>query len=39
MVHIRHLRAKLAAVDSSQDYIVTMWGVGYRINMPAGPGA
>ena len=39
MVHIRHLRAKLAAVDSSQDYIVTMWGVGYRINMPAGTGA
>ena len=39
MVHIRHLRAKLAAVDSSQDYIVTMWGVGYRINLPAGAGA
>ena len=39
MVHIRHLRAKLAAVDSSQDYIVTRWGVGYRINMPAGTGA
>ena len=39
MVHIRDLRAKLAAVDSSQDYIVTMWGVGYRINLPAGAGA
>lgn len=39
MVHIRHLRAKLAAVDSSQDYIVTMWGVGYRINLPVGAGA
>lgn len=39
MVHIRHLRSKLAAVDSSQDFIVTMWGVGYRINVPAAQGA
>lgn len=39
MVHIRHLRSKLAAVDGSQDYIVTMWGVGYRINTPAHQGA
>lgn len=39
MVHIRHLRSKLAAVDGSQDYIVTMWGVGYRINTPVAQGA
>lgn len=31
MVHIRHLRKKLAAVDSSSAYIETVWGVGYRI--------
>ena len=31
MVHIRHLRKKLADIDSSQDFIETVWGVGYRI--------
>ena len=31
MVHIRHLREKLAAVDSSKDFIVNVWGVGYKI--------
>lgn len=31
MVHIRHLRAKLAAVDSDQTFIETVWGVGYKI--------
>lgn len=31
MVHIRHLRSKLAKIDSSQEYIETVWGVGYRI--------
>lgn len=31
MVHVRHLRKKLAAVDSSQEFIETVWGVGYRI--------
>lgn len=31
MVHIRHLRGKLAAVDSSRDFIVNVWGVGYKI--------
>ena len=31
MVHIRHLRCKLAEVDSSADVIETAWGVGYRI--------
>lgn len=30
MVHIRRLRTKLAAVDSSNEYIGTVWGVGYR---------
>lgn len=31
MVHIRHLRQKLAEVDSSKEIIQTAWGVGYRI--------
>ena len=31
MVHIRHLRKKLADIDSSQAFIETVWGVGYRI--------
>lgn len=31
MVYIRRVRKKLAAVDSSQEYIETVWGVGYRI--------
>lgn len=31
MVHIRHLRCKLAEVDSSAEIIETAWGVGYRI--------
>lgn len=31
MVHIRHVRKKLAAIDSSQEFIVTVWGVGYRV--------
>ncbi len=31
MVHIRHLRCKLAKVDSSAEIIETAWGVGYRI--------
>ena len=31
MVHIRHLRQKLAAVDSSEKLIETAWGVGYLI--------
>ena len=35
-VHIRHLRQKLAAVDSSSELIQTVWGVGYRV--PAGSG-
>lgn len=30
-VHIRHLREKLAAIDSSEEVIQTVWGVGYRI--------
>lgn len=31
MVHIRHLRKKLAAVDSATSFIETAWGVGYYI--------
>ncbi len=31
MVHIRHLRQKLAHIDSSVEFIQTAWGVGYRI--------
>lgn len=31
MVHIRHLRSKLAALDSEQVFIETVWGVGYKI--------
>lgn len=31
MVHIRHLRKKLAEIDSSREYVQTVWGVGYRI--------
>ncbi|HJB05691.1 MAG TPA: response regulator transcription factor [Candidatus Merdibacter merdigallinarum] len=31
MVYIRHLRKKLAELDSSEEYIETVWGVGYRI--------
>ncbi len=35
MVHIRHLRKKLAQVDSSETFIETAWGVGYRIESDA----
>lgn len=38
MVHIRHLRKKLAAIDSSQEFIATVWGVGYKINGTPGKG-
>lgn len=31
MVHIRHLRKKLAAIDSSATFIETAWGVGYKL--------
>ncbi len=31
MVHIRHLRCKLAEVDSSKTFVETVWGVGYCI--------
>lgn len=37
MVHIRHVRKKLAAVDSSAALIETAWGVGYKL--VAGGGA
>lgn len=40
MVHIRHLRQKLAEVDSSTAFIETAWGVGYRVPLGAkGAGA
>lgn len=31
MVHIRHLRKKLAAIDSSTQFIETVWGMGYKM--------
>lgn len=31
MVHIRHVRKKLAAIDSSQEFVETVWGVGYKL--------
>lgn len=31
MVHIRHLRKKLSTVDSSQELVETVWGVGYKL--------
>ncbi len=30
--HINRLRNKLHAADPGQDYIVTVWGVGYKLN-------
>ncbi|WP_241157370.1 response regulator transcription factor [Adlercreutzia sp. ZJ242] len=39
MVHIRHLRKKLAAVDASTAFIETAWGVGYKLAAGAGGGA
>ena len=30
--HINRLRNKLIAVDPDSDYIVTVWGVGYKLN-------
>ena len=36
MVHIRNLRKKLAAIDGSQKFIETAWGVGYKISVPGG---
>lgn len=31
MVYIRRLRKRLSEVDASQEFIQTVWGVGYRI--------
>ncbi len=36
MVHIRHLRKKLAEVDSATAFIETAWGVGYYIARDGG---
>jgi DNA-binding response OmpR family regulator len=30
-VHVRRLRAKLAAIDPDEQVILTEWGVGYRL--------
>lgn len=38
MVHIRHLRQKLAAIDSSKQFIETAWGVGYKLRDALGAG-
>ncbi len=38
MVHIRHLRQKLAAIDSSTQFIETAWGVGYKLRDALGAG-
>ena len=31
-VHISHLRNKLKAVSSENEYIDTVWGIGYRLH-------
>ena len=31
MVYMRHLRKKLADIAPSEEFIETVWGVGYRI--------
>ena len=31
MVHIRHLRQKMAEVKGAEAHIVTVWGVGYKL--------
>lgn len=36
MVHIRRLRKKLAAIDSSTAFIETAWGVGYKLRQGYG---
>lgn len=36
MVHIRRLRKKLSEIDSSQAFIETVFGVGYRIDDDSG---
>ncbi len=34
-VHVRRLREKLEANPSKPDYILTVWGVGYKFDVPA----
>ena len=34
--HINRLRNKLIAADPQSDYIVTVWGVGYKLHVPDG---
>lgn len=35
MVHIRRLRKKMAQIDSSQEFITTIFGVGYKLEIGA----
>ena len=32
-VHISNLRKKLAAVDDSRQYIKTVWGIGFKMEV------
>lgn len=36
MVHIRRIRKKLSQVDSSREFIKTVFGVGYRLEVDRG---
>ena len=36
MVHIRRIRKKLSQVDSSREFIKTVFGVGYRLEIDRG---
>lgn len=33
MVHIRRIRKKMAAIDSSREFITTIFGVGYKLDV------
>lgn len=33
MVHMRRLRKKLASLDNTREYITTVWGVGYKMQL------
>ncbi len=37
MVHIRRLRKKMAEIDSSREFIKTIFGVGYKLELNDGP--
>jgi DNA-binding response OmpR family regulator len=38
-VHVRRLREKIESDPASPALIVTVWGVGYRLDLPTGPAA